>query len=393
MKIYPINQAYVTKYDNTTSQLTATDVQDAIDELSQEKADSSNLATVATSGSYNDLSNKPTIPAAQVNSDWNAASGVAQILNKPNLAAVATSGSYNDLNGAPTLAPVATSGDYDDLTDKPDLSVLQYLANIAAADDFNPGTSYSYLDFVKYNDRLYICKSSSGSTAGPFDPTEWNEIIIGEQAAEAQRTFLLATQNGNRLDNLATVATSGNYNDLNGTPAIPAAQVNSDWNAAGTVAEILNKPNLSAVATSGLYADLVGAPSLAPVATSGDYDDLNNKPTIPTKTSELTNDSGFIDDVSDKLDKVDGRGSGTLSIRASGSNTGAAVTSVVESGGTGWSRVGAGRNGGMGASYPSIFLHNDPNYRKLAVSNGTTEIDLLTINNNNVVTLPTQFGG
>jgi hypothetical protein len=42
-----------------------------------------NLATVATSGSYNDLTNKPTIPSAQVNSDWNAVSGVAQILNKP----------------------------------------------------------------------------------------------------------------------------------------------------------------------------------------------------------------------------------------------------------------------------------------------------------------------
>lgn len=28
------------------------------------------LATVATSGSYNDLSNKPTIPAAQVQSNW-----------------------------------------------------------------------------------------------------------------------------------------------------------------------------------------------------------------------------------------------------------------------------------------------------------------------------------
>jgi hypothetical protein len=43
------------------------------------------LATVATSGSYNDLSNKPTIPAAQVQSDWNANSGMGQILNKPAL--------------------------------------------------------------------------------------------------------------------------------------------------------------------------------------------------------------------------------------------------------------------------------------------------------------------
>jgi hypothetical protein len=34
--------------------------------------------------------------------------------------------------------------------------------------------------------------------------------------------------------------------------------------------------------------------SLAAVATSGDYNDLSNKPTIPSKTSDLTNDSGFL---------------------------------------------------------------------------------------------------
>lgn len=64
------------------------------------------LATVATSGSYNDLLNTPTIPAAQVNSDWNANSGVAEILNKPSLAAVATSGAYSDLTGTPTIPTV-----------------------------------------------------------------------------------------------------------------------------------------------------------------------------------------------------------------------------------------------------------------------------------------------
>jgi len=46
--------------------------------------------------------NKPTIPAAQVNSDWNASSGVAQVLNKPSLAMVATTGSYTDLTNKPT---------------------------------------------------------------------------------------------------------------------------------------------------------------------------------------------------------------------------------------------------------------------------------------------------
>lgn len=55
-----------------------------------EISDKPTLAAVATSGSYNDLTNKPIIPAAQVNSDWNASSGVARILNKPTIPTVPT---------------------------------------------------------------------------------------------------------------------------------------------------------------------------------------------------------------------------------------------------------------------------------------------------------------
>jgi hypothetical protein len=43
------------------------------------------LATVATSGSYTSLSDKPFIPAAQVQPDWNAVSGLGVILNKPSI--------------------------------------------------------------------------------------------------------------------------------------------------------------------------------------------------------------------------------------------------------------------------------------------------------------------
>lgn len=79
------------------------------------KANIADLATVATSGSYTDLSNTPSIPAAQVNSDWSASSGVAQILNKPTLATVATSGSYNDLSNTPTIPIIwtGTQAQYD----------------------------------------------------------------------------------------------------------------------------------------------------------------------------------------------------------------------------------------------------------------------------------------
>ena len=59
--------------------------QNEVNTLLSSKADTSSLSTVATTGSYNDLLNKPTIPAAQVNSDWNSNSGVAEILNKPTI--------------------------------------------------------------------------------------------------------------------------------------------------------------------------------------------------------------------------------------------------------------------------------------------------------------------
>lgn len=78
-----------------------------VDTALSSKANSSSLATVATSGSYNDLTDKPTI-TEQVNSDWNATSGVSQILNKPTLATVATSGSYNDLTDQPTIPAAVT---------------------------------------------------------------------------------------------------------------------------------------------------------------------------------------------------------------------------------------------------------------------------------------------
>lgn len=86
------------------------------DTLLSAKANTSSLSAVATSGDYDDLINKPSIPAAQVNADWNAISGVAQILNKPTLAAVATSGSYNDLSNKPTIPVITDNTTYYTIT-------------------------------------------------------------------------------------------------------------------------------------------------------------------------------------------------------------------------------------------------------------------------------------
>ena len=70
--------------------------------------DNLGLAEVAASGSYNDLVDKPSIPSAQVNSDWLEldSSSKAFILNKPELATVATSGDYRDLSHRPSIPSV-----------------------------------------------------------------------------------------------------------------------------------------------------------------------------------------------------------------------------------------------------------------------------------------------
>lgn len=70
------------------------------------------LAAVATSGSYNDLSNKPGIPAAQVNADWNAGSGAAQILNKPAIPGVPSTSSLLKGDGMGNTLAATPGTDY-----------------------------------------------------------------------------------------------------------------------------------------------------------------------------------------------------------------------------------------------------------------------------------------
>lgn len=52
----------------------------------------------------------------QTNSDWNSNSGVSQILNKPTLASVAVSGSYNDLSHKPDIPIVKRVETYTGVT-------------------------------------------------------------------------------------------------------------------------------------------------------------------------------------------------------------------------------------------------------------------------------------
>lgn len=73
-----------------------------------------------------------------VNADWNATKGDALILNKPTLATVATSGSYNDLTEKPTIPTVDVNKEYVDTqlatkSDLPDYTVFDIVMEISSS--------------------------------------------------------------------------------------------------------------------------------------------------------------------------------------------------------------------------------------------------------------------
>lgn len=69
-------------------------------------------------------------------------------------------------------------------------------------------------------------------------------------------------------------------------------RLNYLWEKIKTI--ITNKEKVIAAALNDLNDKKADISSLSPVATSGSYNDLTDKPTIPSKVSQLTNDSGFL---------------------------------------------------------------------------------------------------
>ena len=110
-----------------------------------------------------------------------------------------------------------------------------------------------------------------------------SHLLSSSTAASTYQKILSASNklSTSYISGLASVATSGKYSDLSGTPSsLPASDVYS-W------AKASSKPSYA-------WSEITSKPSFAAVATSGSYTDLSNKPTIPTNTNQLTNGAGYI---------------------------------------------------------------------------------------------------
>ena len=101
------------------------------------------LATVATTGSYEDLEGKPDIPAAQIQSDWeqNDEEAVDFIKNKPELATVATTGDYADLENKPDIPAAQIQSDWTQSNDESADFIKHKPGNFQGATANDNGTS------------------------------------------------------------------------------------------------------------------------------------------------------------------------------------------------------------------------------------------------------------
>ncbi len=103
--------------------------------------------------------------------------------------------SWESITGKPTFATVATSGSYNDLTNKPTIPSAYTL----------PTASSTVLGGVKIGSGINI---SSGAISATY-------LSVGAAAASHTHT-------ASQVTGLATVATSGSYNDLTNKPSIPS---------------------------------------------------------------------------------------------------------------------------------------------------------------------------
>lgn len=323
----------------------------------------SDLATVATSGSYNDLTDKPTIPAsATVDSELSSTS-TNPVQNKVINAALNSKADSSMLSAYLPLAGGACTGSVSAPNFQTGTGATNYFQcrkfrGEGDANTYYHAVDFGYsghdsVDFYEYdpNWNFYKCTTGTKSGAvlvGNINGNGWNggarltgaptapTATAGTNTTQIATTAFVQTAVSSKVSvsELATVATSGSYNDLTNKPTIPSAytlpyatssilggvkignnisvsngtislsQTNiisalgytpsaSDTtygNATTTSSGLMSstdKVKLNGIADNANYyihpsthpASMISG--LANVAKTGSYNDLTNKPTIP----------------------------------------------------------------------------------------------------------------
>lgn len=290
-----------------------------VDQLLALKANISSLATVATSGSYNDLSDKPVIPTVPTNvsaftndagyltehqsldnyynktqtdnllaGKQHTLTAGANITIENNVISATGGGGGGDMSNYYTktetntllnakadsnsLATVATSGNYNDLTNKP--------TNVSS--------------FV--NDAGYLTQHQSlADVFGKvnYDSSTKRINFYGKDDTQMQTVLGYVDASSFVVDGMVEDVRIENGNlviDFNTDSGITDITI--------PLTDIFDPSNYyTKTEVDTALATKANSSSLATVATSGSYNDLTNKPvipTVPTNVSAFTNDAGYL---------------------------------------------------------------------------------------------------
>ena len=333
------------------------------------KANSADLATVATSGSYNDLSNKPTIPAKQV------FYGTCDSSGGSSSKAVACSG-FTYAEGNVIYVTFSNADTYSG-----DSGMIMNVNSTGAKVIFTQTTSGGGVQsdhkwaagetvcFVCHNDRYLMVEAAMATTttSGLMSVDDKNKLdgIAAGAEVNVQANWTESDSSSDAYiqnkPSLATVATSGSYNDLTNKPTVPeikkrtgaatttnitplyvagdgttttpmALKTHGDTRNGSFAYININEPtNAITEAYAGgyvwdededwwrkmsevrlaLYSDIPTVPTVNNATltiqkngttvntfTANASSNVTANITVPTATSDLTNDSGFIDEVS-----------------------------------------------------------------------------------------------
>lgn len=204
------------------------------------------FSAVATSNNYNDLSNLPSIPAAQVNSDWNASSGVSQILNKPSIPSGQVNSDWNASSGVAQILnkPTIPSSQIQSNWNETNSAFLDYIQNKPTnVSDFTNDIGYinsSVLSMTLFN---YVTSTALTSTLSGYTTSSALTTALAGYVPTSR------TVNGHALSSNVTISAS-DVGAPSGSGSSTGTNTGDQTNISGNAATVTTNANLTGPVTS-----------------------------------------------------------------------------------------------------------------------------------------------
>ena len=255
------------------------------------------LSIVATSGKYDDLLNKPTIPTltSELTNDSNFLTesnlktiNGESIVGEGNLE---IQGGGNTWYGSQSQFDALTESELDENTD-------YYISGLIPWEDVahpHIPTKVSDLQNDKEYTPLNQVRSEITSSIKAYDKRiqyvseeEYNAMDQAGSLRDGTTYFIegeyvIPTKTSELINDSGFLTEHQPIKTINGESLIGEGNlvINS---FSGSYNDLSDKPTFSTVATTGSYNDLSDKPNLSTVASTGSYNDLIDKPTIPSNT-------------------------------------------------------------------------------------------------------------